>query len=132
MINQYSGRDHSDFTRRLAYHRQFRSKKRRPIKIVEAEQTDFLRARNAKFLNCCERSQSHQVVCGENRCRTLRPRQQLHGMKMAALHIIVSGVNHRPVPSDASAAQRPRETFQPVYRRARGSLTGNDSNPCVA
>src|SRR5579864_8614734 len=44
-------------------------------------------------------------------------------MKMAAFHIVVAGMNHRPIGADFGAAKRASEPLKPVDGSAAGRIT---------
>jgi hypothetical protein len=93
VINQDSGGKHSYFSCRLPYHRESRAQERGPVKIVESEQADIFRASEADLLYGRQRTQRHHVVRAEYCSGTLGSRQELHGVKMTAFHIVVTSMN---------------------------------------
>ena len=131
MIDQDSRRDHSDLSGRLTDHGESGSQKRGPIKIIEAEKTDFFGTREPDLLNGSERTHCHHIVGAKNSGWALSTGQKLHGVEMAALHVVVAVVNHRAVRSNFRPAKRAEKSLESFDRCAAGGITRNDSDMAV-
>ena len=66
VIDEYARGSHADFASRLADHGEARAKECGPIKVVEAQKTDFFRTGEGNFLNGGEGTHGHHIVGAEN------------------------------------------------------------------
>jgi hypothetical protein len=132
VIDEDARGGHANFARRLADHSEPRAEEGGPIKIIEAEKADFFRARKANFLNGSEGAHGHHVVGTKNGGRSLAVGEQLHGVEVAAFHVIVAGVNHRAVRADFGSAKGAEKALKSFEGGAARSIASNDANVAMA
>ena len=130
VIDQKPRRQHSCPPCRLAHHSEFRPQQRRPSEIVETEQANIFRAAESLALP------PGQLKPSCYWCRKLPweagASQKLHGMKMAAFHVVVPRMNHRSLGAHVRAAKRVGESLNPVHGSSTGRISGDYSDPSVS